>query len=120
MVGPNTSNKQLKNEIDMLHQTMVLDSMRQSKKDEPRKSHRAGLCDGTRVTVMERLGNLHELLVMFYTTTGCNLIIPTLKNTGLDFENRGTVSSFSYHLTNGSMTTTLSMMYNMHNQLCQN
>ena len=79
MVGPNKSNQQVKNEIDMLHQTMVLDSMRQSERDEPRKSHRAGLCDGTRVTAMERLGNLHELLVMSYTTTGYNLIMPTLK-----------------------------------------
>ena len=79
MVGPNTSNKQLKNEIDMLHQTMVLDSMRQSERDEPRKSHRAGLCDGTRVTAMKSLGNLHELLVMSYTTKGYNLIMSTLK-----------------------------------------
>ena len=51
----------------MLHQNMVLDSMRHSEMDEIRKSHRAGLCDGTRVTDMERLGNLHELLVMSYT-----------------------------------------------------
>ena len=78
MVGPKTSNKQLKNEIDMLHQNMVLDSMRQSERDEPRKSHRAGLCDGTKVTAMERLGNIHELLVMSYTTTGHDLIVPIL------------------------------------------
>ena len=60
---------------------MVLDSTRQSRRGEPRKSHRAGLCDGTKVTDMdmERLGNIHELLVMSYTTTGYKLIMPTLQ-----------------------------------------
>ena len=80
MVGPKTPNKQFKNEIDMLHQNMVLDSMRQSERDEPRKPHRVGLCVGTKVTAMERLGNLHELLVVSYTTTGYNLIMSTLQN----------------------------------------
>ena len=62
--------QKIKYQIDMLHQNMVLDSMRQSKRDERRKSQHSGLCDRTKVTAMERLGNLHELLVMSYTTTG--------------------------------------------------
>ena len=119
MVGLKTSNKRLKNERDVLHQNMVLDSMRQRERDEPRKSHRAGLCDGTKVTTTERLGNLHELLVMSYTID-YNLIIPTLQKHRIRMQKWRTVSSFSYHLTNGFMTTALSIMYKMHNPLCQN
>ena len=59
-----------KNEIDMLHQNMVRDSTRQSERDEPWKSTRAGFCDGSKMTAMERVRNLHELLVLSYTQSG--------------------------------------------------
>ena len=58
---------------------MVLDSMRQSKRDEPRESHHNGSCDGMKVTDMERLGNFHDLLVMSYTITGYKLIMSTIQ-----------------------------------------
>ena len=63
----------------MLHQNMVHDSTRQSERDEPRNSYRACLCNGTKMTAMERIGNLHELLVLTYTQSGCDIIKPILR-----------------------------------------
>ena len=63
----------------MLHQNMGHDSTRQSERDEPRKFHRDGLCDGTKMTAMERIGNLHELLVLTYTQSGYYIIKPILR-----------------------------------------
>ena len=79
MIGPNKSNTKQNNQIDMLHQNMVHDSARQSERDEPRKSHCAGLCDGTKMTAMKRIGNLHNLLVLSYTQSGCDIIKPILR-----------------------------------------
>ena len=64
----------------MLHQNMVHNSTRQSERDEPRKSHRAVLCDGTKMTAMERVGNLHELLVLSSTQSGYDIIKPILRD----------------------------------------
>ena len=87
MVGPNKSNTKQKNEIDMLHQNMVHDSMRQSERDEPRKSHHAGLCNGTKMTAMERIGNLHELLVLTYTQSRYDIIKPILRKHRITISN---------------------------------
>ena len=64
----------------MLHQNMVRDSTRQSERDEPRKSTRAGFCDGSKMTAMERVGNLHELLVLSYAQSGYDIIKPILSD----------------------------------------
>ena len=80
MIGPNKQNMKDKEELDALHENMVNDSRRQSDNDQPRKSSRGGVCDGTKVTAVERVGNLHEILVMSYTATGQQLLKAPLKN----------------------------------------
>jgi hypothetical protein len=46
----------------VLHQNLVVESLKQSERDIPRMSLRNGVTDGTKMTASERVGNMFILL----------------------------------------------------------
>ena len=59
LVGPNESKKQEKNLFDILHENLVWDAARQSKRDFPRMTiPRGGIGDGTKMTGGDAFGHL--------------------------------------------------------------
>ena len=74
LIGKKDSRQKQKNEFNALHQHLVLDGSRQSKRDFPRTSTRTGVLDGTKMSATERLGNLMVLLCLAHTTQGIALL----------------------------------------------
>ncbi len=54
----------------MLHQNLVVASLKQSERDIPRMSSRNGVTDGTKMTASERVGNMFILLCAIHTKDG--------------------------------------------------
>jgi hypothetical protein len=83
IIGLDDSNATVKDEIDTLHQNVVLKSRRQSERDFPRPSNRNGIMDGTKMGGSERRGNLFMFIVALKTTHGKALFDAHCKKHGL-------------------------------------
>jgi len=74
LIGPNKSKQAEKDAYDSLHQHLVNDVARQSEKDFPRSTVRNGFGDGTKMSSVEAVGNLHIQLCVSYTQSGIDLL----------------------------------------------
>ena len=83
IIGLDDSNSTTKDEIDTLHQNVVLKSRRQSERDFPRPSNRNGVMDGTKMGGSERRGNLFMFIVALKTIHGKKLFDAHCKKHGL-------------------------------------
>ncbi len=54
----------------MLHQNLVVASLKQSERDIPRMSSRNGVTDGTKMAASERVGKIFILLCAIHTKDG--------------------------------------------------
>ena len=63
------SNK-TKIKLDLRHQNLVANSLKQSERDMPRMSLRNGVTDGTKMTASERVGNMFMLLCAIHSNDG--------------------------------------------------
>ena len=61
------SNATVKDEIDTLHQSVVLKSRQQSERDFPRPPNRNGIMDGTKMGGSEHRGNLFMFIFALKT-----------------------------------------------------
>ena len=69
------SNKTKKlHQLDVLHQNLVTESLKQSERDVPRMSSRNGVTDGTKMTASERVGNMFMLLCASHTKDGRGIL----------------------------------------------
>ena len=83
IIGLDKTNGSVKDAIDTLHQTVVLNSRRQSERDFPRPSNRNGIMDGTKMGGTERRGNLFALVIALMTKKGKGLFDEHSKKHGL-------------------------------------
>ena len=72
--GIKSSGKTQKEEIEVIHNKVVNDLLRQSERDLPRRSSRNGPLDGTKMGASERRGNLYALIITLLTVQGGNLL----------------------------------------------
>ena len=72
--GIKTSGKKEKEEIEVLHNKVVNDLLRQSERDLPRRSSRNGPLDGTKMGASERRGNLYAFIITLLTEQGGKLL----------------------------------------------
>jgi hypothetical protein len=72
--GIKSSGKTKKEEIEVLHNKIVNDLLRQSERDLPRRSSRNGPLDGTKMGASERRGNLYAMVITLLTVQGGKLL----------------------------------------------
>jgi len=78
VISPTDANSYAKAKIERLFKNIKFMLNRQSDRDRVRSSHRFGFFDCTRVTAMERIGNIHVFLLLIHTTDGSNVLNPYL------------------------------------------
>jgi len=78
IIGPKETKKKEKELLDTLHQMICGNGNRQSDRDFPRNAIRNGVCDPTKTSSAEVIGNFHGLLMVTYTTEGRKLFTPFL------------------------------------------
>ena len=65
------SNNTIKlHQLDVLHQNLVAESLKQSERDMPRMLPHNGVTDGTKMTSSERVGNMFMLLCAIHAKDG--------------------------------------------------
>ena len=78
ILGPNDTKKRDKERLDALHQMVCTNGNRQSDRDFPRNAIRNVICDPTKTSAAEVIGNLHIFLMVTYTSEGFTLFKPVL------------------------------------------
>ena len=63
IIEPGSNATKKLHQLDVLHQTFVAESLKQSERDMPKTSSRNGVTDGTKMTASERVGNMLYVVV---------------------------------------------------------